>query len=231
MKCGESDGRNDEYSENYSPQKFFTLMIDSDAPLIIDIGAHKGESVMFFNSIFPKAEIYSVEPDPESYAALVEYLGDEARALNAAVSDQNGTFNFYQYDKSHLNSLHAINIESIDSLGYAEESTPTEVDVRCMTLDSMIDELEIAGRDIDLLKIDAQGAEAEILAGAKQSLGRINNITLELNLFDFYSRQNSFLEVESLLPGFELYAITKLSQNPKNFRTDWVEAFYTRSKS
>ena len=77
----------------------------------------------------------------------------------------------------------------------------------------------------------ARQAEAEILAGAKQSLGRINNITLELNLFDFYSRQNSFLEVESLLPGFELYAITKLSQNPKNFRTDWVEAFYTRSKS
>jgi len=57
MKCGESDGRNDEYSDNYSPEKFFQMMITSDAPLIIDIGAHKGESVMFFRSIFPDADI------------------------------------------------------------------------------------------------------------------------------------------------------------------------------
>ena len=57
MKCGESDGRNDEYSDNYSPEKFFQMMIKSDAPLIIDIGAHKGESVMFFRSIFPDADI------------------------------------------------------------------------------------------------------------------------------------------------------------------------------
>jgi hypothetical protein len=51
-----------------------------------------------------------------------------------------------------------------------------------------------------------------------------------LNFFDFYSRKNTFLEIEQLLSGFELYAITKVSQNPKNFRTDWAEVFYRKIK-
>jgi FkbM family methyltransferase len=230
MKCGESDGRNDEYSDNYSSEKFFELMIPKESPIIIDIGAHKGESVMFFSSIFPKAEIYSAEPDPESYAALIEYLPDASKAINAAISAENGSATFFQYDKSHLNSLHAINKNSKDSLGYAESTTATEVEVRCITLDTMVKELGIASKRIDLLKIDAQGGEYDILCGAKSMLDNVDNITLELNLFDFYSKRNTFLEIEQMLPGFELYAITKLSQNPKNFRTDWAEVFYTRSK-
>jgi len=138
---------------------------------------------------------------------------------------------FYQYDKAHLNSLHAINKNSVDSICYAEKTTANEAPVSCLTLNAMLEEMKLSDKKIDLLKIDAQGAEAEILSGAGSSLDKINNITLELNLFDFYSKRSSFLEIEKLLPGFELYAITKLSQNPKNFRTDWAEVFYTRKNS
>lgn len=66
------------------------------------------------------------------------------------------------------------------------------------------------------------------MLGGSDTLNQVQNITLELNLFDFYSRKNSFLEIESLLPEFELYSITKLSQNPINYRTDWAEVFYKR---
>ena len=57
----------------------------------------------------------------------------------------------------------------------------------------------------------------------------VNNerpITLEINLFDFYDKKSSFLEIETLLPNFELFSIIRTSQNPKNFRTDWCEAIY-----
>lgn len=54
------------------------------------------------------------------------------------------------------------------------------------------------------------------------------NITLELSFFDFYDQSNSFYEVEKLLNpfGFKLFSILRLSQNPKNFRTDWAEVVY-----
>jgi FkbM family methyltransferase len=120
MKCGESDGRNDTYKENYSEEKFFQMLIPEEKPLIIDIGAHFGESIEFFQSIFPSADIYSVEPDPISYEKLIEQFPDPKKAINAAIGAETGTKIFYQYDKSHLNSLYAINKSSEDSLGYAE---------------------------------------------------------------------------------------------------------------
>ena len=228
MKCGESDTRNETYQENFSEEKFYKLLLSNDEPLIIDIGAHKGESVEFFNSIFPKAVIYSVEPDPISYAALIEYLPDKSRVINAAIASIDGTKIFFQYDKSHLNSLHAINKESKDSLGYAEKTSAKEIYVRCITLNTLVRELGITSKRINLLKIDAQGGELDILSGANTALKKVDNITVELSLYDFYTKRNTFLEIEQMLPDFELYAITKLSQNPKNYRTDWAEVFYTR---
>ena len=229
MKCGESDGRNDIYLENFSEEKFFQMLIPETNPLIIDIGAHFGESVEFFHSIFPRAEVFSVEPDPESYAKLLELVPDSTKAINAAIGAEAGTKTFYQYDKSHLNSLYAINKSSEDSLGYAESCEEKNVEVRCLSLDDLIIELCIVDRKINLLKIDAQGGEFDILTGGQKALQNVENITLELNFFDFYSKKNTFLEIEQLLPCFELYSITKVSQNPKNFRTDWAEVFYRKS--
>jgi FkbM family methyltransferase len=228
MKCGESDGRNKTYLENFSEEKFFQQLIPESAPLILDIGAHTGESVEFFSSIFQCADIYSVEPDPESYAKLVKILPDPSKTVNAAIGAETGNAIFYQYGISHLNSLHAINKNSIDSLGYAEACVENKIEVRCLSLDDLIDELDIVGQSIDLLKIDAQGGEVDILLGGKKTLQHVRNITLELSLFDLYSKKNTFLEIEELLDGFELYSITKLSQNPMNFRTDWAELFYRK---
>ena len=48
MKCGTSDDRNREYLEEYTEEKFFRNIIKNEKPLILDIGAHTGESVLFF---------------------------------------------------------------------------------------------------------------------------------------------------------------------------------------
>ena len=74
MKCGESDERNVLYRESYTPEKFFHLLIPQPAPAIIDVGAHFGESVTYLSSIFPDARIFSIEPDPESFAKLMNKL-------------------------------------------------------------------------------------------------------------------------------------------------------------
>lgn len=229
MKCGESDERNVVYRESYTPEKFFHLLIPQPAPIIIDVGAHFGESATYLSSLFPNARIFSIEPDPESFAKLTQSLPEAARAFNLAIGARSGSATFYQYDKSHLNSLYAINKDSVDSLGYAHKSSATSIDVRCATLDDFVAEAGIAGERVSLLKIDAQGAEVDVLTGAQSMIHNVDNVTVELTLYDFYGKKNKFLDVERLLPGFELYAITKLSQNPKNFRTDWAEVFYTRA--
>ena len=228
MKCGNTDSRNEAYKKKYTEKKFFNLLIPKTDPLIIDIGAHIGESVIFFSKIFPKAIIYSVEPDPESFTKLLRSVPDKTKAINVAIGSKNCTTTLFKYSKSHLNSLFRINKTSEDSLGYAKNSKTTSIKVKCITLDNLISELDIQFKKIHLLKIDAQGAELDILLGAQNMLKMVENITMEINFFDFYAKKSTFLDIENLLPGFELYAINKLSQNPKNFRTDWAEVFYRR---
>ena len=47
-------------------------------------------------------------------------------------------------------------------------------------------------------------------------------------LYDLYEKKLSFFEIEKILRDykFELYDILHISKNPKNFRTDWVDAVY-----
>jgi FkbM family methyltransferase len=228
MKCGDTDKRNIIFQKKYSDERFLEKHIKKNNPLIIDIGAHVGESVVFFKSIFPSADIYSVEPDPDSYTKLLKLFPDTSKCVNAAIGKKTGKKTLFQYDIPHLNSLYSINKNSKDSLGYAKSCSEKELKVSCLSLDDLVNKLNISGKCIDLLKIDTQGGEVGVLSGGIDTLKFVQNITLELNLFDFYSRKNSFLKIENLLPEFELYAITKLSQNPVNFRTDWAEVFYKR---
>ena len=48
-KCGESDKRNTAYESNYSPENFFSSITNVTDPVILDVGAHKGESIKFLS--------------------------------------------------------------------------------------------------------------------------------------------------------------------------------------
>ncbi len=92
--CGQSDWRNQEYIERYSPEKYFQSLVSCDDPLIFDIGAHRGESVRFFKEIFPWSTIYSFEPDIENFKSLANVC--ESLSLNR--KGECNPFNLAPYD-------------------------------------------------------------------------------------------------------------------------------------
>ena len=81
---------------------------------------------------------------------------------------------------------------------------------------------------IDILKIDTQGYEVGVLVGGKQMLKKTSCSIIEISLYDFYEKSTSILEVEQIMQeaGHSIWDISKVSKNPKNFRTDWVELVY-----
>lgn len=84
---------------------------------------------------------------------------------------------------------------------------------------------------IDILKIDVQGFEAGVLRGAKNMLDVTDCATIEVSLYDFYTGNKSgLLSIEQLMnqANFELWDIYKISKNPKNLRTDWMELVYKK---
>ena len=53
--------------------------------------------------------------------------------------------------------------------------------------------------DIDFIKLDAEGADYEILQGAKKSLNQCLGIVVECQFFERYLNTKSFSEIEILM--------------------------------
>jgi FkbM family methyltransferase len=144
-------------------------------PLILDCGANIGMATLYFTWRYPKAEVHAFEPDPETFAFLrrnIEANGlKNAHAHCLAVSDRNGRIAFYR-DESKP--------------GYPVMSTvrvrmpKDETAVDCIMLSSFLDK-ELPGREVDLLKLDIEGAEQAVLRNLAGSgaLARVRELIIE----------------------------------------------------
>jgi FkbM family methyltransferase len=229
-QCGNSDLRNLDYENSYSNEKYYSSLVSSKSPIIFDVGAHRGESLIFFKNLFPLSKIYSFEPEPKNFETLFNLAKEKGSfAFNYAVGESDGSAIFYQQNISHLGGLVPINTESIDSLGFAKTAKNYEINVQKITLDTFCDETSI--NYIDILKIDVQGYESNVLEGASKVLRYTNCVMVDVLLYDFYNN-NSYplLTVEQHMKaaGLHIWDIPKISKNPMNFRTDWIEVVYKK---
>jgi len=135
-------------------EREYELDLDWEPELILDVGSNIGATIGFFRARYPRARIVGLEPDPRAFARLQANVGglDGVRVLKVAAAATNGRRPFYPAASTWLSSLNP-------SARTGEE--PIEVETR--TLDSLLGELGL--EHVDLLKIDVEGAEAEILPG------------------------------------------------------------------
>jgi FkbM family methyltransferase len=169
---------------------------------VFDVGAHVGETATRFVAAFPKATIFSFEPDPNSFGALRAVAGTTPRieAINAAVGDIDGraVFLVNQFDQtsSLLRAAAGASEYLLNRTGLMPRS---EIDVPVLCLDRFCADRGIAG--IDLLKLDAQGYELRILDGARNLLDRlaIPLIYTEVGFVRIYEGQPLFPEVYDYL--------------------------------
>ena len=134
----------EEYNEKFTLDLFFQTLVTNKNPIIIDVGAHYGESAEFFKKIFPKSLIYSLEPDPESFSKLKLFEAEGFFPIEMGVASTSGKKTFYRYGLSHLNSLSQINASSNDSVGYAKiaPSEMTSIEITTTTLDDFVNKYE-----------------------------------------------------------------------------------------
>lgn len=80
-------------------------------------------------------------------------------------------------------------------------TTREVINVATIRLDTSIERTFGGDSTVALLKVDAQGADLDVLASAGEFLtpGRIGAVHAEVNFRDFYKDQNAFWEVVRLL--------------------------------
>jgi FkbM family methyltransferase len=120
----------------------------NDRPIIVDAGANIGLSSIYWSKKFPSAQILAYEADPKVFEMLIANLNandcHNVKAINKAL--------WYKKDELHFSS------EGADA-GKITANIPNAVAVESVSLE---DELNELGSQIDLIKMDIEGAEVSI---------------------------------------------------------------------
>ncbi len=172
-----------------------------EAPTVFDVGAHHGDYGLAVLNRRPNATVYCFEPAAETFQHLANQLDGRARLHRFALSDSAGSRTLYG-DRvgSAMASLFRRDLRWLGLDSSVEETVKTQ------TLD---DVCAAEGVDhIDLLKIDAEGADHLVLLGARRMLEeqRIVRIMFEYGgtALDSHFFMRDFYR---LLDGFTLYRV------------------------
>lgn len=126
----------------------------------VDVGCLKGEILDLMLAYAPNGQHFAFEPLPDFFLALQEkYKGnDHCQLFNYALSDSPGisTFNYVRSNPSYS----GLRKRTYDK---PEEQIET-IEVKVELMDRLIPEQV----KIDLIKIDVEGAELQVLQGAKR---------------------------------------------------------------
>jgi FkbM family methyltransferase len=138
--------------------------------VVFDIGANIG--VVSVLQARRHAQVYAFEPNPDCYRRLLKTItanGLEAKIhpFNLALGNVVGTGKM-QVEKGGTTGGTVI---------AGDEGSPTNASVSITTLDRIVPALNVP--QIDLLKIDVEGAEVDVLRGAVQTLLLTKRIMLE----------------------------------------------------
>ncbi|MBV9619105.1 MAG: FkbM family methyltransferase, partial [Verrucomicrobia bacterium] len=163
---------------------------------IVDVGANVGQwSGMLLNCITPERLII-VEPLPDAFSVLQKKFGNNRRVElhSVAIGEREGVATLkITRDTTGASLLQPC--EEMRAVVGSNWTIASEVQVKLTTLDQLLVNLS----KVSLLKIDVQGYEKPVLAGAKQTLSKTKFILIELNFMPQYDGGSWFGEVHEIL--------------------------------
>lgn len=134
-----------------------------------DVGAHYGYfSLLAAELVQASGKVYSFEAAPRTFNVLQKNISKipQATAINAAVSDKNGTMTFYEFPTLY-SEYNTLDVDQFKNENWYEEQKPNKVKVKTITLD---DFLNNEAKSLDLIKVDVEGAEHLVVKGLQKHL-------------------------------------------------------------
>jgi FkbM family methyltransferase len=198
------------------PAFFAVLKAHGFAPSnIIDIGANRGAWTRSAVNFFPDARYTLVEPQG-NLRVHVQDLIDAGYKINwvpAGVSDKSGILPFT------INSFEGAS-SFAPSLAESQADGFNQVMVPIKTLNEIAAQ---SGSLPEMVKIDAEGFDLRVIAGASELLGKTDFFLLEAAVFanarwSGEPVENTFLAVVQRMAdaGYRLFDITDLNRSPRH---------------
>jgi len=180
--------------------------------LLIDIGAHKGESIELFSKNFIIKKIISFEASPINFKYLRKkidknkqgYNNTEVVLENIALGAEDKIIEFKQFYESSSSTIKKIDEESqyykrkfrlINFLN--NKKVYKKIKIKISKLKDYIEINNI--RKIDFMKIDTEGSEFEILLGLENKIQLIDIIMFEHHYDNMIKKGYTFADINKLL--------------------------------
>lgn len=194
---------------------------------VVDIGANVGQwSGMLLNCINPQKLIIA-EPIPDAFALLRQKFGSKSNVElhNVALGDHEGVAKLQiTRDTTGASFLHPR--EEMRTLVGSNWTVASEIEVKMTTLDALLASLG----EISLLKIDVQGYEKPVLAGAKQTLRKTKFVLIELNFMPQYEGGSWLGEIHEVLTReFGFFLANATAPLVLNGRASMCDGLYVNS--
>ncbi len=139
-------------------------------PLIVDGGSNIGMSVLFFKALYPKGRILAFEPAARAHELLLRNVGAnglaDVQVHHAALGREQGVVPFYEDSADPATFRMSTRSWRIPGGG-------TTVTQRRLS--------ELVDQEVDLLKLDVEGAEEDVLADLVGSgaIRRVQQVVVE----------------------------------------------------
>ncbi len=184
------------YDEIFAAQ-IYKFKAETQQPVILDVGANIGLSVLYFKQLYPDSQITAFEPDPTIFSVL-QHNVQQARLsnvtlINKAVWNSETTLEFMA--------------EGADGGRMVQlDSDAATVKVNTVRLRDFLTQ------PIDFLKIDIEGAETEVLLDCEPQLHCVRQLFVEYHSFS--DQPQSLPQLAAILnrAGFRLYICPAISQ-------------------
>ena len=148
--------------EKYEPYETELILKQvNKGDIIVDVGANIGYyTILFADKVGKKGKVIAIEPDPINFEILQKNIKENnlfnVVAVQAAVGKENKKMNIYESEENYG-----------DHRMWGDGGRKT-VSVFCRRLDDLLKDLGY--EKIDLMKVDTQGWEPEVFAGAKKTI-------------------------------------------------------------
>ncbi len=216
-----------------SNEYFFST--NNQSPIIIDLGANVGDSILYFKNLYKDSIIYGFEPNPTAYKLLEKNVQENnlknVTVFNEAVGIQEEVLKLYD-DSSDMALISSLSKSFVDK--WFEEKNINKDELK--NYEVLVKKL--SGYDffkratfIDLLKIDIEGSETKVLKEIAQQLHKINRIILEFHLTPDM-QENSFDEACKILKdnNFNIF-ISGFYRHSNNLTTTVVFIIQAQNKN
>jgi FkbM family methyltransferase len=174
---------------------------------VVDVGANRGTWTRRAVQFFPKAQYTLVEPQDQLKTYIQDLIasGIKINWINAGVSDVSGT----------LPLMVSYRDDSSTFISSPDDSNASKILIPVRTLNEIAS--SSGGPMPEMVKIDAEGFDLKVLAGATRLFGKTDVFFVEVVICENHPYENTISRVIPTMEqaGYHAADITDINRSPK----------------